>query len=45
MRNGLEYCFVEVTCSDETQYGLRAYGKEAKELYKEAYRCIMCLYI
>jgi hypothetical protein len=42
MRNGIEYCFVEVTCSDGTQYGLQAYGEEAKELYMEAYRCIMC---
>ena len=42
MRNGIEYCFVEVTCSDGTQYGLQAYGEEANQLYKEAYRCIMC---
>ena len=42
MRNGIEYCFVEVTCSDGTQYGLQAYGQEANQLYKEAYRCRMC---
>ncbi len=42
MRNGIEYCFIEVTCSDGTQYGLQAYGDEAKELYGEAHRCIMC---
>jgi hypothetical protein len=42
MRNGIEYCFVEVTCGDGTQYGLQAYGEEANRLYKEAYRCIMC---
>ena len=42
MRNGIEYCFVEVTCSDGTQYGLQAYGEEANQLYKETYRCIMC---
>jgi hypothetical protein len=42
MRNGIEYCFIEVTCCDGTQYGLQAYGEEAKELYKEAHRCIMC---
>jgi hypothetical protein len=36
MRNGIEYCFIEVTCSDGTQYGLQAYGEEAKELYREA---------
>ena len=41
MRNGIEYCFVEVTCSDGTQYGLQAYG-EANQLYKEAYKCILC---
>jgi hypothetical protein len=42
MKNGMEYFFVEVTCSDGTQYGLQAFGEEASELYKEAYRCIMC---
>lgn len=42
MRNGIEYYFIEVTCSDGTQYGLQAYGEEAKELYREAYRCVMC---
>jgi hypothetical protein len=42
MRNGIEYCFIEVICSDGTQYGLQAYGEEAKELYREAYRCVMC---
>jgi hypothetical protein len=41
MKNGMEYFFVEVTCSDGTQYGLQAYGEEANELYKESYRCIM----
>jgi hypothetical protein len=41
MRNGMEYFFVEVTCSDGTQYGLQAY-EEANELYKEANRCITC---
>jgi hypothetical protein len=39
MRNGIEYCFIEVTCSDGTQYGLQAYGEEAKELYGEALFC------
>jgi hypothetical protein len=42
MRNGIEYCFIEVTCSDGIQYGLQAYGEEAKELYREAHRCVMC---
>jgi hypothetical protein len=41
MKDGIEYCFVEVTCNDGTQYGLQAYG-EANQLYKEAYRCRMC---
>jgi len=41
MRNRIEYCFVEVTFSDGTQYGLQAYG-EVNQLYKEAYRCSMC---
>ena len=34
--NGVEYCFVEVTCNDTMQYGLQAYGDEAIELHKEA---------
>ena len=43
MRNGIEYCFVEVTCSDGTQYGLQAFWRRGpNRLYKEAYRCIMC---
>jgi hypothetical protein len=42
LRNGIEYCFIEVICSDGTEYGLQAYGEEAKELYREAYRCVMC---
>ena len=35
MRNGIEYYFVEVTC-------MTTYGEEANQLYKEAYRCIIC---
>jgi hypothetical protein len=42
LRNGIEYCFVEVTCDDCTQYGLQAYGEEAMKLYNEVYKCIMC---
>jgi hypothetical protein len=41
-KNGMEYFFVEVTCSDGTQYGLQAYGEEASELYKESYSYMMC---
>jgi hypothetical protein len=40
MRNGLEYCFIEVTCDDGTQYGIQTYGEEAKELYKKGMRGI-----
>jgi hypothetical protein len=34
--NGIEYSFVEITCSDGIQYGLQAYGKEALELNRVA---------
>jgi hypothetical protein len=34
MRNGLEYCFIEVTCDNGAQYGIQPYG--------EAHRCFMC---
>jgi hypothetical protein len=36
LANGIEYSFVEVTCSDGVQYGLQAYGTEALELNKVA---------
>ena len=42
MRNGVEYCSVEVTCDDGSQYGIQAYGDEAIDLYKEIYKCSMC---
>lgn len=42
LRNGTEYCFVEVTCDDCSQYGLQAFGEEATKLYNEVYKCIMC---
>ena len=38
MVNGIEYCAVEITCEDTTQYGIQAYGEEAIELHKEALR-------
>ena len=38
MINGIEYCAVEITCDDATQYGIQAYGEEAIELHKEALR-------
>jgi hypothetical protein len=36
LANGIEYSFVEVTCSDGIQYGLQAYGNEALELNRVA---------
>ena len=36
--NGAAYYFVEVTCSDGIQYGIQAYGEEARALYKEVNR-------
>jgi hypothetical protein len=36
-KNGTECYFLEVTCSNGTQYGLQAYG-EAIELYYETHR-------
>jgi hypothetical protein len=36
LRNGAEYCLIEVTCDDGIQYGIQAYGDEAVELHKEA---------
>jgi hypothetical protein len=41
MINGIEYCAVEITCDDTTQYGIQAYGDEAIELHKEALRHYM----
>ena len=35
MVNGIEYCAVEITCEDTTQYGIQAYG-ESYKLHKEA---------
>jgi hypothetical protein len=40
LENGIEYSFVEVTCSDGIQYGLQAYGNEAIELNKVAQEII-----
>lgn len=42
MRNGVEYCSVEVTCENGSQYGIQAYGDEAIDLYKEIHKCFMC---
>jgi hypothetical protein len=30
MINGIEYCTVEITCEDVTQYGIQACGHEAR---------------
>ena len=36
LTNEIEYSFVEVTCNDDMQYRLQAYGKEAIELHEAA---------
>ena len=36
--NGIEYCAVEITCDDATQYGIQAYGEELIQFHKEALR-------
>ena len=36
MGNGEEYCHVELSCNDGTEYVIQAYGDEAKALYREA---------
>ena len=41
MINGIEYCAVEITCDDGTQYGIQAYGQEAIDLHKESLRYYM----
>jgi hypothetical protein len=37
-KDGIEYYFVEVTCKDDTQYGIQVFGDEALALYIEANR-------
>jgi hypothetical protein len=32
-KDGIEYYFVEVTCRDNSQYGIQAFGDEAIALY------------
>jgi hypothetical protein len=36
LANGIEYSFVQVTCKNGEQYGLQAYGIEARELHRVA---------
>ena len=36
LANGIQYSFVEITCSNGVQYGLQAYGDEALELNRIA---------
>jgi hypothetical protein len=40
MENGVEFVFIEVSCGNAVQYAIHAYGKEARELYKEALKRI-----
>ena len=35
MGNGEEYYHLELVCKDDTEYGIQAYGEEAKALYRE----------
>jgi hypothetical protein len=36
LSNGLDYCFVLLEYKDGSNYSLHEYGKEARELHKEA---------
>jgi len=36
LSNGLNYCFVEISCLNGTQYAIHAHGDEALELHQEA---------
>jgi hypothetical protein len=36
LKNGIDYCLVEVTCDDGEQYGIQAFGGEAVQLHIEA---------
>lgn len=36
VRNGISYCFAEVTFANGVQYGISAYGEEATDLYRVA---------
>ena len=40
LANGIDYSFVEITCSDSIQYGLQAYGNEALELNRVAIQAL-----
>lgn len=39
-KSGIEYYFVEISCKDDIQYKIQAFGDEALELYKEVQRYI-----
>lgn len=39
-KNGTEYYFVEITCKDNVQYKIQAFGEEALELCREVHKCI-----
>jgi hypothetical protein len=43
LANGIEYSFVEITCSDGIQYGLQAYGNEALELNRAAFQELLSI--
>ncbi len=37
-KSGIEYYFVEISCSDDIQYKIQAFGDEAIQLYNEVQR-------
>ncbi|HEY7079066.1 MAG TPA: hypothetical protein VH500_05150 [Nitrososphaeraceae archaeon] len=37
-KSGIEYYLVEITCSDEIQYKIQAFGDEAIQLHNEVQR-------
>ena len=40
LANGIEYTFVEITCSDGVQYSMQAFGNEALALNKAAHKIV-----
>ena len=36
MRNGIQYCIVQIAFENGAEYRVEAFGEEAEELYREA---------
>jgi hypothetical protein len=45
MGNGEEYYHLELVCNDDTEYGIQAYGEEAKALYREVKECDLSTHV